>query len=104
VAILYGAGRYFLCRHCYDLSYENQREDLHTRIISKAQKIRQRLGGSASLMELLPPKPKGLHWRTYSRRYLKVRTADRVGMHATLAHLERMSARTSLDVSPQRDR
>jgi hypothetical protein len=22
VAVLYGPGRYFLCRHCYDLSYE----------------------------------------------------------------------------------
>ncbi len=27
VAILYGPGRYFLCRHCYDLAYESQREN-----------------------------------------------------------------------------
>jgi hypothetical protein len=27
VAVLYGAGKYFLCRHCYDLRYESQRED-----------------------------------------------------------------------------
>jgi hypothetical protein len=27
VAVLYGPGRYFLCRHCYDLRYESQRED-----------------------------------------------------------------------------
>ena len=27
VAVLYGPGLYFLCRHCYDLRYESQRED-----------------------------------------------------------------------------
>jgi hypothetical protein len=27
VAVLCGPGRYFLCRHCYDLSYESQHED-----------------------------------------------------------------------------
>ena len=27
VAVLYGPGRYFLCRHCYDLVYESQREN-----------------------------------------------------------------------------
>ena len=27
VAILYGPGRYFLCRYCYDLRYGSQRED-----------------------------------------------------------------------------
>jgi hypothetical protein len=48
VAILYGVGRYFLCRHCDDLTYESQREDLPTRLTSKAQKIRRPLGGSAS--------------------------------------------------------
>src|SRR3712207_2963768 len=26
VAVLYGPGNYFLCRQCYDLSYESQRE------------------------------------------------------------------------------
>jgi hypothetical protein len=24
---MYGLGKYFLCRHCYDLRYESQRED-----------------------------------------------------------------------------
>jgi hypothetical protein len=27
VAVLYGPGRYFLCRHCYDLVYESQGEN-----------------------------------------------------------------------------
>jgi hypothetical protein len=104
VAILYGAGRYFLCRLCYDLVYTAQREDRATRLISKAQKIRRRLGGSASLIAPFPEKPKGMHWHTYSELYLKARRAEEAGMQAALAQLERMSARISFGVSPHRDR
>jgi hypothetical protein len=103
VAILDGAGRYFLCRHCYDLTYESQREDLPKRLISKAQKIRQRLGGSASLIKPFPSKPKGMHCRTYSRLYLKARSAELVGMEAMLAQLERMTARSGIGALQRRD-
>jgi hypothetical protein len=67
VGKLYAAGRYFLCRHCYDLAYDCQRETAHDRLLRKAQNIRQRLGGSASIAEPFPWKPKGMHWKTYWR-------------------------------------
>jgi hypothetical protein len=94
VAILYGAGDYFLCRHCYNLAYESQREDHATRLISKAQKIRRRLGGSPSLMEPFPPKPRGMHWNTYSQLYMKARCAGEAGLLSGLAQLEHLNARS----------
>jgi hypothetical protein len=67
VAVLYGPGRYFLCRHCYDLRYRSQREDSMYGALRRAQKIRERLGGSANMTEPFPEKPKGMHWKTYER-------------------------------------
>jgi hypothetical protein len=60
-------GRYFACRHCCQLSYTSQREDEMNRALSKAQTIRERLGGSASMLAPFPSKPKGMRWRTYYR-------------------------------------
>jgi hypothetical protein len=67
VAILYGPGRYFLCRHCYDLVYESQRENGMHRALRRAQAIRERLGGSANMTKPFPEKPKGMHHETYWR-------------------------------------
>ena len=76
VAILYGPGRYFLCRYCYDLVYESQRESGMYRARHKAQSIRERLGGSANMMEPFPEKPKGMHWSTYERLWWEHHEAD----------------------------
>jgi hypothetical protein len=67
VAVLYGAGELFACRRCYGLAYASQHEALHLRGLGKAQKVRMRLGGSPSMLEGFPDKPKGMHWETYDR-------------------------------------
>ncbi len=69
VAVLYWPGRYFLCRHCYDLVYESQRENGVYRALHKAQAIREKLGGSANTMEPFPERPKGMHHDTYIRLF-----------------------------------
>ena len=65
VAIFYRAGKYYLCRHCYQLAHASQRWGHADRLMEKARRIRMRLGGSANLLEPFPPKPKGMHWKTY---------------------------------------
>jgi hypothetical protein len=92
VAILYGPGKYFLCRHCYDLSYESQRKDKKDRALRRAQKIRKRLGGSANMMEPIPERPKGMHHDTYMRLFWAHDEAHRehlAGLQAWLDKMER---------------
>ena len=67
VAVLYGAGRYFLCHHCYNLTYGSQQESMPDRLMRKARKIRARLGASNNLMESILFKPKNMHQKTFDR-------------------------------------
>jgi hypothetical protein len=90
-AILYGPGRYFLCRHCYDLVYESQRENGMSRALRRAQGIRKRLDGSANMTKPFPAKPKGMHWETYERLWWEHNEAEMeqlAGMREWLDKLE----------------
>jgi hypothetical protein len=93
VAILYGAGAYFLCRSCHDLRYESERENPPTRWLSKAQKIRERLGGSASLVHPFPPKPPKMRWTTYWQREAQAQEAAMLSLGLALAHDDRLRQR-----------
>lgn len=64
VAILYLKGT-FACRHCHQLAYASQWIQPWERALTHAQAIRERLGGTASMYEPFPQRPKGMHWRTY---------------------------------------
>jgi hypothetical protein len=62
VAVLYG-GSVYACRHCHNLAYTCQREAVHSRLLSRALKIRGRLGWESDHGQ----KPKGMHQRTFER-------------------------------------
>jgi hypothetical protein len=92
VAILYGPGRYFLCRHCYDLAYESQRENEMHRALRRAQAMRERLGGSANMTKPFPEKLKGMHWKTYERLWWEHHEAEMeqlAGMRKWLDRLQK---------------
>ncbi|WP_039017404.1 hypothetical protein [Halocynthiibacter namhaensis] len=72
VGKLYSGGRYFLCRHCYNISYASQSEDRHNRMLRRANKLRTALGGEPGAAHWIAPKPKGMWERTYQRKRLKI--------------------------------
>lgn len=66
VAVLFG-GKVFACRHCHRLAYTCQRETPDDRATRRADKLRDRLGWEAGILNGNGGKPKGMHWRTYER-------------------------------------
>ena len=68
VALLYlGGSGIFACRHCYRLAYASQRETTDDRAARRADRIRDRLGWEAGILNGEGGKPKGMHWRTFVR-------------------------------------
>ena len=66
VAVLFG-GKVYACRHCYQLAYPSQRENVCDRSSRRADKIRDRLGWEQGILNSTGGRPKGMHWKTYFR-------------------------------------
>jgi hypothetical protein len=95
VAVVYGAGKLFACRHCHQLTHGSSRESHSDRSLRKAQKIREQLGGGPSLMEPFPERPTGMHHTTYWRLFTEYREAERASLAELAARLEGMESRTA---------
>lgn len=67
VAVLYGAGKCYACRYCYQLAYACQRERADDRAARRADRIRRRLGWPVGIFNPSGGKPKGMHRKTYER-------------------------------------
>ncbi len=87
VAMLYQRGKYFRCRTCHNLGYSTQREPVTERLRGRACRIRKRLGGPPNIFAPFPPKPKGMHWKTYFRLEDRAEKAEMQYMPESLAAL-----------------
>ena len=67
VALLYGAGKYFFCRHCYKLTYASCNSSSIQHIFDKADKLKKKLGGEPGSYSSIADRPKGMHHKTYHR-------------------------------------
>jgi hypothetical protein len=63
--VLFGGSR-FRCRRCHGLRYSSQAETRTDRANRGMWKVVKRLDPEAQYNDL-PPKPRGMHWRTYER-------------------------------------
>ena len=90
---LCGTGKYFLCRHCYRLSYSSQHEDRFDRALRRANRIRKRLGGEPSTAAPFPERPKGMHHRTYDRLMAQIFEAEELADERLYLAVERLLER-----------
>lgn len=79
VVKLYIGGHYFLCRHCYRLSYASQGEDALDRATRRREKLSARLAtvyGDDNHPSFFPQRPKGMWHQTYERRCAEIIAAE----------------------------
>mgnify|MGYP003135067134 FL=1 len=72
VGKVFAGGRYFLCRHCYNVAYSSQSEPRYDRMLRRANKLRTALGGEPGTANWIAPKPKGMWQRTYQRKRFEI--------------------------------
>ena len=89
VVMLYADGTYYFCRHCYSLKYSSQYEGSWNRAMTRANKIRERLGGDFGMESLLPPRPKGMWRKKYERLCNEVRLAESEGNQGFLDYIRK---------------
>jgi hypothetical protein len=65
-AIVYSFGGRFKCRHCGNLTYASQQDEMFDRPMRSLHKIGTRLGASLNMFSSFPPRPKGMHSKTYA--------------------------------------
>jgi len=99
VSKLYLKDEYFLCRHCHNLAYACQSEDLVDRLMRKAKKIRERLGCPRNLREPILFKPKGMHQKSFDRLWLPEMIIMRQFNRGAIAALDLLEVRSAEAIS-----
>jgi hypothetical protein len=69
------------------LAYASQRECEDDRLSRKAQKIYDRMFEDWCILVGPPPKPKGMHWKTYNRLAPKADNAARQSIYMAASRI-----------------
>jgi hypothetical protein len=96
-------GHPWRCRKCYQLTYATRQAAPRQRLILKAQKVREQLGGKLGVLDVFPDKPKGMHWRRYDRLRRFHDQAVENSLAMLSPYITRLSHRVGLK-RPERDR
>ena len=70
VGLLYGVGKLFLCRHCYELPYSSQNSGHMDNLIEQKHRLGERIFEHYEYGEGWGKK-KGMHWSTFNRLHTK---------------------------------
>jgi hypothetical protein len=85
---LQGSGRW-LCRACADARYLSQRQSLQERRLTRARRLRGKMGGPVRPIDPLPAKPPHMHWSTWERRVRQISSLESEGISIALMRAER---------------
>ena len=80
---------YFGCRHCHQLVYASQREDVVGRIQRRVGKIKKKLGGNPGWAEPFPKRPRGMHRYTYCMLRAQVEQLEHGAERLAIADISR---------------
>ncbi len=87
---LFGLSR-FLCRTCNNLTYSSQRERWSDRAMRKANRLREKLGGSPGIANCISPRPRYMHHKTYNRIVDEILEAESIADEFTFALVKRLT-------------
>ena len=87
---MFSGGRYFLCRHCYNVAYTSQSEPRYDRMLRRANKLRMELGGEPGSAQWIAPKPKGMWQRTYQRKRFEIQWCEDQANHLFISKYRRV--------------
>ena len=90
VTKLHLSRRYFLCRHCNQLTYASQYEQPSERALRRADKLKQRLGIDVGIAEPCPEKPKRMWVRTFGCLLDEILQAEIVANEAQANRMKRL--------------
>lgn len=87
---LYDGRRVFACNRCLKLAHRSRQSSHWVRSTERSMKLRRRLGCDKGAL-IVPahsiPKPKGMHWRTYSKLIHRLERLDARALADSIACL-----------------